>query len=365
MADTSVSSDLRRESKSFAMWLLFFWWVINLQLAAAKISGHTSLVSVQRGSRRRLQLPDFMCSIFGDMLNSLCGSGESGGDETSSAGVNSTNASTCPSIRPLSNDTGAFDIDRFTQYTWFVQEQQINGFQYSPDDEFFCLTMTYTRRENGSASQNINSTENDNGFVDDDIEGGDVTVFYNFENYGVTGGVNGSIHEWDGDNTNQWCAGQDRYGGGLLRLSPCTLHPLLVRVGIPQWVIAVDTEEYAWAIMSGGEASQPVVGPEELIDVDASLVEVFGGAEEDKEAKTKEGQSVLCTTRTDITEGVLLDTGGSGLWILTRERVASPEMISEMKQTLVRMGISTEKLFPVVQEGCTYADATLVEKNEK
>ena len=344
--------------------LLLLNCTVNLHLVQAKI-GENSASSIQQ--RRRLQLPDFMCSIFGVLVDSLC-EGEDGNGDANNNNETLANNSTCPLVQPLADD--AFDIKRFTEYTWFVQKQQINGFQYSPEDEFYCLAMTYTERDDTTTTTtttngtNTNTTtETDTGFLEDTK---DSNVFYDFENYGVTGSVNGSVHEWDGDNTNHWCAGQDQDGGGLLRISPCVLRPLLVRVGIPQWVLAVDEKEYAWAIMSGGEPSELVVVNEELMDVDASSSGVVDEKETEAAASQEQEQgSALCTTRTDIIEGVLLDTSGSGLWILTRERIASPDMIAEIEQVLLEMGIYTGKLFQVVQEGCTYSEATLVEQNQQ
>ena len=301
---------------SFAVLLLLLGMGNYLPVANAKIGS----ASISSSPRRRLQLAEFMCSLFGVLVDSLCE------EDDGNDGEEDENGAECPSVQPLSNETGVFDLERFTEYSWFVQKQQISGFQYSPEDEFYCLTMTYTQRE------------------DDE--------FYHFENFGLSGGVNGTVNEWDGDKTDNWCAGQDRYGGGLLRISPCVLRPLLVRVGIPQWILAV-ADDYSWAIMSGGEPSELV----ELNDVNSFIV-----AEEDEDEAEQPQQQPLCTTRTNITEDVLLDTSGSGLWILTRERIASNGTIAMMEQLLLDMGIYTGELFPVTQEGCTYDNATLVEE---
>jgi len=264
------------------------------------------------------QLPDFMCSIFGSVLdNSLC---RQDNDDGNSTGVE------CPVVRPLSNETGVFDLDRFTESTWYVQKQQITGFQYTPEDEFFCLSMTYTPRV-------------------------DEPEFYHFENFGLVGGINGSVHQWDGENTDNWCAGQDEYGGGLLRVAPCVLRPLLAKVGFPLWIIAV-ADDYSWAIMSGGQPSEPV---EPLVHVDGSVSSTSGNANNEQQQQQQQQQQpqTLCTPRTDVTDGILLDTGGSGLWLLTRERMVNSKVIAEMEDRLIEMGISPGKLFPVIQDGCS------------
>lgn len=96
-------------------------------------------------------------------------------------------------------------------------------------------------------------------------------------------------------------------------------------------MIAV-ADDYSWAIVSGGE-------PGDVRQVDPPL----------------------CTTRTNVSAEVLADTSGAGLWLLTKERIASNETLDEMEDRLGEMGIYTGDLFPVMQEGCNYTDTILVE----
>jgi hypothetical protein len=201
----------------------------------------------------------------------------------------------------------------FTAHSWFVQKQQVDGFQPFIKDHFFCLVHTWVRR-----------TQDE---------------YMDYVQYGTIGGVNGPPQEWDtGDlppvTGNSWCAGQDgKFGGGMLRISPCILRSLLLRIGIPMWVIAVATD-YSWVILSGGAP-----------DI------------------VRQSDPPLCTTRTNVSDDVLASTSGTGMWLMTREQVASNETLQEMEQILLDMGIYTGDLFPVIQEGCYYTTATVTTKS--
>ena len=249
-------------------------------------------------------LPDWFCDFFGGMID------EERCQDSNTENNDNNSTVKCPAIFPLSNETGVFDMSNFTEKSWFVQKQQIDGFQTSVEDDFYCLVWTYTERENDNAS------------------------FFDFDNYGTTGGVEGPQQEYDSGGTKweQWCAGQDEFGGGLVRISPCLLRSFLVRTGFPQWVLAV-APDYSWAIVAGGE-------PDELQQTEPTP---------------------LCTTRTNVSKDVLADSSGSGLWLLTRDRMASNDTIAEMENVLLDMGVYTEKLLPVVHNGCTYKNATLRE----
>lgn len=244
-------------------------------------------------TRRRTQVAGFLCAL----VPFLCD------EEADSDSIQ------CPEILPLSNQTGSFDFDEYTTQTWFVQKQQVNAFQL--EDDMFCVTMSYLDREGEDE-------------------------FLDYEHYGNVGYVNGPIPVWNTsdssildieDSWDGWCVGQDQYGGGLLRVVPCTLRPFAVRVGIPQWVIAV-ADDYSWAIVSGGE-------PDVIRQTDP----------------------VLCSTKTDTSS--LLDSSGSGLWLMTRERIADEDTIFEMEQVLLDMGVYTDDLLSVEQEGCIYEGATI------
>lgn len=251
-----------------------------------------------RDGLSRNLLPEWFCSFFDDTIDHHCQD-----NETQSSNI------TCPVVRPLTNDTTIFDLSNFTAHSWFVQKQQVNGFQPTVDEDFFCLVHTFVPR-----------------WEDD---------FLDYVHYGTKGSVDGPPQVWDvGDipeSLATWCAGQDDEGGGFLRISPCLLRSLLSRIGFPMWIIDV-APDYSWAIISGGE-------PDDLRQIDPPL----------------------CTTRTNVSAEVLADSSGTGLWLLTKERIASNETIAEMEDVLYDKGIYTGDLFPVVQEGCSYFDTDLIE----
>merc|ERR1712157_258968 len=58
------------------------------------------------------------------------------------------------------------------------------------------------------------------------------------------------------------------------------------------------------------------------------------------------------TIRAD--DGLCLPSEASGLFLYTRELIASQETIDKMFEAVTKQGVSTERLLKVVQEGCTY-----------
>jgi hypothetical protein len=61
-----------------------------------------------------------------------------------------------------------------------------------------------------------------------------------------------------------------------------------------------------------------------------------------------EGQDGYCKTG----EGI----NNSGLWIFTREKMASPETIDAIRGIAKGLGYDTSVLLPVDQDGCLYTD---------
>ena len=64
-------------------------------------------------------------------------------------------------------------------------------------------------------------------------------------------------------------------------------------------------------------------------------------------SETVDGEDGCCTTK---------ETGvnGSGLWLFTRNSVASDDQLKAMKEILKDQGICSSKLRTVAQDGCTY-----------
>jgi lipocalin len=204
-------------------------------------------------------------------------------------------SSTCPTVTPVNN----FDVDKYTEKTWYVQKQQVNGYQKAED--LYCVTATYTKADNG---------------------------LIKVENRANKGGVNKGISGEDGTKGSSWfssftslCAKQITAGTGKLAVQPCFLFNLgLDSTAGPYWVLAIDKENYEWAVISGGQ-------PTEVISNDSG--------------------SVQCTTKKT-------GTNGSGLWLFTRSAIPAKGVVAAMEKKLTDMGVSTKRLLPVTQAGCKY-----------
>ena len=210
----------------------------------------------------------------------------------------SCEADTCAEVSPLSAED--FNLTQYIEKSWYVQKQQI--VPYQDEDQLYCVVATYNRRE------------------EDD--------FIQVQNYGNNNQVNGPPQNSDEDSFfGNLCA--EQVDGGELRVAPCFLKWIFGITAGPYWVLAV-ASDYSWAIVSGG-------APTEV-------------------RETADDGTVLCTTK----EGnSFLDTNGSGLWLFTREQVASEETIAAMENMLLDMGIYTGDLKTVQQEGCTYEGTTI------
>eukprot|EP00617_Octactis_speculum_P026419 CAMPEP_0185756742 /NCGR_PEP_ID=MMETSP1174-20130828/15154_1 /TAXON_ID=35687 /ORGANISM="Dictyocha speculum, Strain CCMP1381" /LENGTH=300 /DNA_ID=CAMNT_0028435835 /DNA_START=14 /DNA_END=919 /DNA_ORIENTATION=- len=201
--------------------------------------------------------------------------------------------SDCATVEPLA----AVDIDLFLEHTWYSQQQQITSYQ--PADELYCVSATYN---NSGASIPFFS-----GFV--------ASVY----NYGDKDAVNGEpVNTADGQ---VLCASQsDPAIAGMLGVAPCFLPTLFTGA---YWIVAVGESEsdgaYDWVVVSGG---QPNTEQDDGLCTIGSPTGYFGG-----------------------------------LWIFTRESVASAETLQAAQEAVTALGISSALLVDVVQEGCTYSEA--------
>lgn len=204
----------------------------------------------------------------------------------------------CPHVSPL--NATQFSLDAYIEKSWFIQKQQVNPYQ--SENQLYCIVATYNKTDESSE-------------------------FLEVKNYGNNGGVNGPPQNPD-DNGSFFNLCAKQIDGGELSVAPCFFGPAFDLAAGPYWVLAV-ADDYSWAIVSGGQPDQP-----------------------------RDSNATLCTTKEG--EG-FLDTNGSGLWLFTRERVASSDTIELMEGTLLELGIYTGDLKNVTQEGCNYEGATLKE----
>jgi len=189
---------------------------------------------------------------------------------------------------------GKLDLTEFTRKTWYIQEQQIVGYQ--PLESLYCVAATY---DLAGASVPFFS--------------GTVATVYNYANQGA---VNGPLQ--NANNFTLCARANNDDDSSKLSVAPCFLPNLFAG---PYWVIGVGTAAdgtYEWAVIIGGE-------PTEQYD---------------------DG----CTTKES-------GTNGAGLWLFSRTSVAPKAQLDAMHQVLIEQGIARSRLHPVAQEGCRYTGA--------
>jgi len=182
---------------------------------------------------------------------------------------------------------------------WFVQQQV--PISYQPENSLYCVRARYTELPNGRI---------------------------NVDNSARVGSIDGSQQNAGGFQLN--AVVPDAAVPSKLAVGPPFLPPLLYG---PYWVVAAGpyspddaewTGTYEWAIITGGEPGQ------------------------------------------ETPNGKCIGTGNfqnEGFWLFTREQVASPELIEEMRATADSLGLDIELLVPVAQEGCVYETDPEPEEN--
>lgn len=199
--------------------------------------------------------------------------------------------SDCPVIKPLAG----LNTTEFIRASWYVQQQQVNGYQNETD--LNCVLATYTSDHNWCP-----------------LCSGTIIGVHNYQN---VGGIN--INP-EGPQVSLCARQPDSKTTGELLVAPCFLPNLAAG---PYWVIAVgqDTNgHYTWAVVSGGSPTQ----------------------------QYDDG----CTTKET---GV----NGSGLWIFTREPTGNSIYLASARQQLVDLGYTLQRLKDVTQAGCKYDGALI------
>lgn len=200
----------------------------------------------------------------------------------------------CPNIQPMNN----FNTTEYIRQSWYIQQQQITGYQ--PNNTLYCVAQT------------LNTTNRTVPFFN-----GSVLSVYN---YGNINSVNGPT---ENKNNFTLCARQTNASlPSSIINAPCFLPNILAG---PYWVIAAGPESfnYTWAIVSGGP---PTV-------------------------QYSDGN---CSTK-------LTGTNGSGLWLFSRYRNSTEALddIRHMRFVLTNLGYTTSQLLNVTQTGCNYTGAYL------
>ena len=134
---------------------------------------------------------------------------------------------------------------------------------------------------------------------------------YNYANFGK---VNG----FSTNNSTILCGRQtDNESPEKLTVAPCFLPNIF---GGPYWIVAVgpDTNNYEWAIISGGQPSVRITNN-------------------------------TCTTK--------IYGFNAGLWLFSRKPILESSKLEYLRKILYKKGISSSKLLDVKQEGCNYTNA--------
>lgn len=186
------------------------------------------------------------------------------------------------------------NLTEYIRETWYVQQQQVNGYQSESD--LYCVAATYY----------INNS------VKVPLFNGKVISVYNYANHGKVNGI--AL----GNNSTFLCARQlNVKHPEKLAVAPCFIPNLFAG---PYWILAAGPKpsNYTWAVVIGGQPSVRI--------------------------------NETCTTReTGINH--------SGLWIFTRERVADQGNINYIRNIIEKKNISTAKLINVTQRNCSYNGA--------
>ena len=200
--------------------------------------------------------------------------------------------SECPVVKLQTNPP--INLTEYARATWYIQEQQINGYQKRED--LYCVAATYNK-DNSSKVPFFKGT---------------VLSVYNYANFNKTNG-------YSLNNSTILCARQPNSNNPeKLLVAPCFLPNIL---GGPYWILAAGPEptNYEWAVVIGGQPSVRV-------------------------------SNTTCTTK-------LIGINNSGLWIFSREKLLNLDTLNKIKEIITSKNVSTEKLLPVNQTGCLYKDA--------
>eukprot|EP00929_Paragymnodinium_shiwhaense_P093787 TRINITY_DN5406_c0_g1_i1.p1 TRINITY_DN5406_c0_g1~~TRINITY_DN5406_c0_g1_i1.p1 ORF type:complete len:288 (+),score=66.77 TRINITY_DN5406_c0_g1_i1:84-947(+) len=194
-------------------------------------------------------------------------------------------------------------LSEWVRATWYVQAQQVTAYQ--PNNSLNCVLATYNME--GATVPAVFPGRPP--FWD-----GTVVSVYNYANEGR---VNGAPLE--AANTTLCARVPDDKDPSKLLVAPCFLPNWAAG---PYWILSVgenkETGHYDWAIVIAGQPYEPYVDG--------------------------------CTT---TTQGI----NGAGLWLFSREQVASQETMDLMLDELKAKGITSKMLLQVRQEGCTYDGA--------
>lgn len=199
-----------------------------------------------------------------------------------------TDSSQCPP--PGFDSVADFNVADYISAPWYIQKQA--EISYQPANMLYCVRANYTETAPvypGSKLELI------------------------VDNYAREGSVSGS--DQSGSALTLAASIKDLSDPSKLVVGP-TFLPVIFRG--PYWVVATSEQPYQWAIVSGGPPT--VQGNDGCKNAEPSLFNANGN--------------------------------GEGLWLFTRDPVASEETVSMLVDTAKHLGFDTSVLLPVEQKGC-------------
>ena len=198
----------------------------------------------------------------------------------------------CPEVELQTNPP--VNLTEYTRSTWYVQKQQINGYQ--KENSLYCVAATY----NITDSINIPFYNNK------------VVAVYNYANLNKVNGISSN-------NSTILCARiPNASHPEKLLVAPCFLPNVLAG---PYWILAAgpSSDNYEWAIVIGGQPSVRV-------------------------------SNTTCTTK-------ISGINNSGLWLFSRKTILPQDDLKQLYNILESKNISSSQLIDVKQENCQYNGA--------
>ena len=205
----------------------------------------------------------------------------------------------CPSVKLQTNPP--VNISEYIRKSWYIQQQQINGYQ--KEEDLFCVVATYNMDSNSKVP----------------FFSGKVLSVYNYANSKY---VNGNPMGYTNTtNTSMILCAREKDSNHPEKLSvaPCFLPNILSG---PYWILYAGptSYNYKWAIVIGGQPTEKI--------------------------------NNTCTTKES---GI----NNSGLWIFSRDKLLPQNELNYLHNILANKNISTDRLLNVSQKNCKYSRAYL------
>jgi len=207
--------------------------------------------------------------------------------------------SACPPLEVQQD----FNAEEYVRASWYVQKQQVNGFQ--PMEALSCVATTYNETFRG---QTKSSSSGFLAFNDCKVGGKNKEAQYNFED------VN-----FKQQFSNPLCVRVPDYNEpSKLTVAPCLFSDVFAG---DYWVAAAgpSPDKYQWAIVTAG---QPTI-------------------------QMDDG----CTTPTTCSGPART---GCGLWFFTRQPVPSVGVMEQLEEAARQKGLSFQNLVTINHQGCDY-----------